>query len=122
MDEHVTVPPDTVLHALVTHCVRVGGVQEFGVVSPSGMVAGSPAFDQLIARLGASIPDHACPYESVENNSNIEIRGNKYEKLRLIYLWPPTATICVLKESLEVQSSERQTRKYSGKPPKNSGP
>src|SRR5271169_6537323 len=72
------------------HCVRVGGVQGFGVVSPSGRVAGSPAFPQFIARLDASMPDHACPCESVENNSNIEIRGNRCAQWRLIYLWPPT--------------------------------
>ena len=55
--------------------VRVGGVHGFGVVSPSGKVAGSPALDQSIARLGASTPDHACPFDSVETNSNIEIGG-----------------------------------------------
>jgi hypothetical protein len=72
------------------HCIRVGGVHGFGVVSlppAEGMVAGSPATLQSIARLGASIPDQPCPYESVENNTKIEIRGNRCEN---IYLWPPT--------------------------------
>jgi len=63
-------------------CVRAGGVQGFAVVSPSGRVAGSPALDQLPARLDARIFDHDWPYESIENNSDIEIRGN----MRLIYL------------------------------------
>jgi hypothetical protein len=36
---------------------RVGGVQGLGVVSPSGKVAGSPAFDQSMARLGERILD-----------------------------------------------------------------
>jgi hypothetical protein len=68
----------------------VGGVHGFGVVSPSGNVAGSPAFDQLIARLGERTPDHDWPYKSVENKSHIEIRGRKNNNLRFIYLWPPT--------------------------------
>jgi len=68
------------------HCVLAGGVHGFGVVSPSGKVAGSPALDQSIARLEASMFDHACPYESAGSNSNIEIRGNRYAQSRLIYL------------------------------------
>jgi hypothetical protein len=67
----------------------LGGVHGFGVVSPSGNVAGSPAFDQLIARLDETTPDHDWPYESVENKSQTEIRGEKCN-LRFIYLWPPT--------------------------------
>lgn len=81
----VTFPPLTVLHCDVVHCVRVGGVHGLGVVSPSGKLAGSPALLQSIARLFARMPDHACPYESAGNNSNIEIRGNRCEQSRLIY-------------------------------------
>jgi len=84
----VTLPPLTVTHCEVAHWVRAGGVQGFGVVSPSGSVAGRPELDQSHAREDERIPDHACPCESVENNSNIEIRG-KRSSLRLIYLWPP---------------------------------
>jgi hypothetical protein len=73
----VTLPPLTVLQAEVTHCVRVGGVHGLAVVSPSGKLAGSPAFDQSIARLDERMPDHACPYESAGNNRNIEIRGSR---------------------------------------------
>src|ERR1035441_9004246 len=97
MDVTVTVPPDTVLQAAVTHCVRVGGVQGFGVVSPSGRVAGSPACVQSIARLGASVPDHACPYENVGNKSKIKIRGERCQQARLIYLWPPTTKFRVVR-------------------------
>jgi len=75
----VTLPPDTVLQAAVTHWVRVGGVHGFGVVSPSGKVAGRPALLQSMARLGANIPDQACPYECTENKSKIEIRGKSCE-------------------------------------------
>ncbi len=71
----VTLPPLTVSHCESHTGFGVGGVHGFGVVSPSGRVAGSPDFAQSIARLDARIPDHACPCESVENNSNIEIRG-----------------------------------------------
>ena len=39
------------------YCVRTGGVHGFAVVSPSGRVDGSPAFDQLMALLGGSMPD-----------------------------------------------------------------
>ena len=49
------------------HCVRVGGVQGFVVVSPSGRVGGSPAPVQLIARLGERIPDQACPKQGEES-------------------------------------------------------
>jgi hypothetical protein len=52
----VTLPPETVLHWEVTHCVRVGGVQGLGVVSPSGKVAGSPDVDQSMARLAERTP------------------------------------------------------------------
>jgi hypothetical protein len=41
---------------------RVGGVHGFAVVSPSGNVAGRPAFFQSMARLVARIPVHGvCP-------------------------------------------------------------
>src|SRR6266446_7958708 len=84
----------TALQALVTHCVRpAGGVQGFAVVSPYGRVAGSPAWLQSIARLGARMPLHDCPCEGAENNRNIEIRGKR--KSRLIYLWPQTI-LCVV--------------------------
>lgn len=56
----VTDPPETVLHADVTHCVRVGGVQGLVVVSPLGRVAGNPDFDQSIARPEDSTVDHGC--------------------------------------------------------------
>jgi hypothetical protein len=59
LPEGVIVAPD---------CPRVGGVQGFGVVSPSGKVAGSPALDQLIARLDDRTLDHCCPNDSVETN------------------------------------------------------
>ena len=75
----VTFPPETVLQADVVHCVRPGGVHGFAVVSPSGRVGGSPAWFQSKARLGANIPDQDCPYEGVENNINIEIRGKSSE-------------------------------------------
>ena len=55
----------------------VGGVHGFGVVSPSGNVGGSPAFDQLIARLDERTPDHDCPCESAEKKNSIEIRGGE---------------------------------------------
>jgi len=63
----VTVPPLTVLHAEVTHCVRTGGVHGLAVVSPSGSVGGSPAYDQSIARLGARMPDQDWPKHGIEN-------------------------------------------------------
>jgi hypothetical protein len=75
----VTFPPATVLHCDVVHCVRAGGVHGFAVVSPSGRVGGSPAFFQSMARLGANIPDQACPYESAENKDKIAIRGKNCE-------------------------------------------
>jgi hypothetical protein len=43
-----------------------------------------------MARLEAKTPFHACPYENPENDNTIEIRGNRYEKSRLIYLFPLT--------------------------------
>jgi hypothetical protein len=77
----VTVPLDTVLHAAVTHCVLVGGVQGFGVVSPSGRVGGSPAPVQLIARLGERIPDHACPKQGDESKKKMSNN--------LVIVWAP---------------------------------
>ena len=53
------------------HCVRVGGVQGFGVVSPSGRVGGSPPPVQLIARLDERIPDHACPKQGEESKKKM---------------------------------------------------
>ena len=44
-----------------------------------GMPPGIPVFVQSIARVGARMPDHAWPYESVENNSKIKIRGGTCE-------------------------------------------
>ena len=68
------------------HWVRLGGVHGFGVVSPSGRVAGSPALDQLIARLDERTFDHDCPFESVENDSESVMRekiyGTRVIKLR----------------------------------------
>ena len=96
------------------HCVRVGGVQGFDVVSPSGKVAGSPALPQSIARLDASVPDHACPYDNPENNSNIEIRG---EQMQTIASHLPLASdddVLRRKESLVAQRCRRQTRKCTG--------
>src|SRR5271157_794523 len=103
------------------HWVRVGGVHGFGVVSPSGRVAGSPAWLQSIARLDARMPDHAWPYESVENKSNIEIRGKRCKEARLICLWPPTIAFYVVRRSLAAQRCERQTRKYDSQPLKSNG-
>jgi hypothetical protein len=65
----VTVPLDTVLHAAVTHCVRVGGVHGFGVVSPLGSTAGNPALLQSIARLEDRTFDQGWPYAKAESNS-----------------------------------------------------
>jgi hypothetical protein len=90
----VTLPPATVLHWAVTHCVLVGGVHGLAVVSPLGSVAGNPAVLQSIARLEERMPVHDCPYENAEDNSNIEIRGKRCKLSRLIYLWPPT-TFCL---------------------------
>jgi hypothetical protein len=48
------------------HCVRVGGVQGFAVVSPSGSVAGSPAFVHVPALLVARMFDHDWPKHGTE--------------------------------------------------------
>jgi len=64
------------------------------------MPPGIPACVQSVARAGVRMPDHACPYESVENNNNIKIRGERCESPRLIYLWPPTRTFTSYEESL----------------------
>jgi hypothetical protein len=55
------------------------------VHGPLGMESpGNPACVQSAARSAEMIPDHACPNENVENNSNIEIRGDRCEQARLI--------------------------------------
>ena len=110
--EASSLPPPDGLRVLQR--VRVGGVQGFGVVSPSGKVGCKPALPQLMARLVVRIPDHACPYESVENNSNIEIMGNLS---RLIYPQPSEDNSVPRKESLMMPCDQRQNRKYSGGPP-----
>ena len=53
------------------HCVRVGGVHGFGVVSPSGSVAGSPALVQFVARPEERMLDHGCcAWVNPENKSD----------------------------------------------------
>jgi hypothetical protein len=54
--------------------VRLGGVHGFVVVSPSGNVAGNPAFDQLMARLGDRMPDHDCPKHGADKNNMITLK------------------------------------------------
>src|SRR5271155_3449199 len=65
------------------HCVLAGGVQGFCVVSPSGRVAGSPAFDQLMARLVERTPDHGCcAWTKAENESDVQVHRRKDKRGR----------------------------------------
>jgi hypothetical protein len=64
---------------------RTGGVHGFAVVSPSGRVAGSPAFDQSIARLFAMIPDQGGVPALALGEIQIAIREMKLAKERLIF-------------------------------------
>jgi hypothetical protein len=71
------------------HCVRVGGVHGFNVVSPSGRVAGNPAFVQSIALLEERMPDQGCcAWAKKENESDVPRRRDKqnreYLKLGLL--------------------------------------
>src|ERR1051325_5965616 len=75
----VTVPLSTVLHCVVVQLAH-----------PVGIPPGTPAFVQSTPLAGSKMPDHACPYETAEKSSSIEIRGKRCVSARLIYLWPPT--------------------------------
>ena len=56
---------------------RVGGVHGLGVVSPSGKVAGSPAFFQSIARLELRMLDQeGCAWARVEANNDTQNKAN----------------------------------------------
>ena len=70
-----------VLHADVTQFAEVA----------LGIPPGSPACVQSVARGGAKMPDHACPYGNVVDNINVKI-GGKDANGGLIYLWPLTGT------------------------------
>jgi len=59
------------------HCVRAGGVQGFGEVSPSGRAAGNPAFAQLVARAVLRTPDHGWAARSPLKQEKI----TKYRRL-----------------------------------------
>jgi len=63
----VTVPPNNVVHCVVAQFAHV----ELGI--PPGI----PAYVQSVARDGARMPCHACPYENEENRINVEIRGER---------------------------------------------
>jgi hypothetical protein len=68
------------------HCVRIGGVHGFAIVSPSGSVAGSPALLQLIARLGGRTVDQGfCARTKAENESDAAKRMGKKRTEYLIH-------------------------------------
>jgi hypothetical protein len=66
----------------------------------------------VIALLGASTEDHDCPYENAGSNSNIEIRGKRCKQLRLILPLASDGDVLRREESLAMQRSQRQTRRY----------
>jgi len=68
------------------YCVLVGGVHGLLVVSPSGSVAGSPAFDQLIARLVERTLDQGCcAWTKAESEIDVQIKANKRERWYVIW-------------------------------------
>src|SRR5277367_3345790 len=68
---------DAPLAMVDPHCFRGGGVHGFGVLSPSGNVAGSPAVDQSSARLGARMPDHGSAKQGVATDNDVQTMENR---------------------------------------------